>query len=213
MKYFFKYNNSKDLCLFFCGWGTDERLYLPLLKDFDYLLYFDYDKNLDFDIPVDILKYENIYLLCYSAGGGIAAILKDKLPKIKMSVAVNSTVKLIGDFGLSDEILKVIKGLNLNNYMDFRRKYMVTCDEELEKFAKNQPLRSFESCFEELDSIEYFAIKYKDVTFNFDRVYVAKNDTLLPIEQQKKYFGEKIIEIDGSHFPFYNYNSFKVFFD
>ena len=37
MKYFYKNHKKPDLCLVFCGWGTDENLYSPLLKDFDYL--------------------------------------------------------------------------------------------------------------------------------------------------------------------------------
>lgn len=213
MKYFFKDNKKPDLCLVFCGWGTDERLYLPLLKDFDYLLLFDYDKEMDFEMPFSPDKYENIYLLSYSAGGGAAAIVKEKLPPIKKSVAINASVKLIGKYGLSGQVLSDIKNLNLNNYIAFRRKYMVTSDEELELFCKNQPLRSFESCFAELDAIEYLAEKYKDATYDFDKVFVAKDDPLLPISQQKEYFGDKIIEIEGSHFPFYRYNSFIEFFN
>lgn len=213
MKYFFKDNKKPDLCLVFCGWGTDERLYLPLLKDFDYLLIFDYDKEMDFKLPFATNKYQNIYMLCYSAGGGAAAILKDKLPKISKSVAVNASVKLIGKYGLTGQVLEDIKNLSLNNYIDFRRKYMVTTDEELELFCKNQPLRSFKSCFEELDAIEYLAEKYKDATYKFDKVFVAKDDPLLPIEMQKEFFGDKIIEIEGSHFPFYKYNSFIDFFN
>lgn len=213
MKYFFKDNKKPDLCLVFCGWGTDERLYIPLLKDFDYLLYFAYDKNLNFEIPVDLAKYKNVFLLSYSAGGGIVAILKDKLPEIKMSVAVNSTVELVGEHGLSERVLADINNLNINNYVDFRRKYMVTDEKELNLFSENQPLRTFESCFEELEAIEFFAEKYKGASYNFDRVYASKDDPLLPIDKQKEYFGDKIIEIDGSHFPFYRYNSFKDFFN
>lgn len=213
MKYFFKDNKKPDLCLVFCGWGTDERLYLPLLKDFDYLLCFDYDKEINFEMPISTEKYENFYMLCYSAGGGAAAILKDKLPKLKTSVAVNASVELIGRYGLSEKVLSDIKKLNLDNYIDFRRKYMVTNEEELDLFCKNQPLRSFESCFKELDAIEYLAKAYKGATFDFDKVYVAKDDPLLPMAQQKEYFGNKIIEIEGSHFPFYRYNSFIEFFN
>lgn len=213
MKYFFKDNKKPDLCLVFCGWGTDERLYLPLLKDFDYLLYFDYDRNLEFEIPISTDKYDKIYLLCYSAGGGIAAILKDKLPQITKSVAVNASVKLIGKYGLTDEMLKIVRNLNINNYIDFRRKYLVTNNEELDLFCKNQPRRSFESCFLELDNIEYLAKKYKDVNYNFDNVFVSKNDTLIPINHQREYYGNNITEIEGSHFPFYQYNSLREFFN
>ncbi len=213
MKYFFKDNKKPDLCLVFCGWGTDERLYLPLMKDFDYLLSFDYDKELKFEIPISTDKYEKIYLLSYSAGGGIVAILKDKLPKITKSVAVNASVRLIGKCGLSEEVLKNVKNLNINNYIEFRRKYLVSDEEELDLFCKNQPLRSFKSCFEELDCIEYLAKKYKDVNYKFDKVFISKNDTLIPTDEQREYYGKDIIEIEGFHFPFYKYKSFIDFFN
>lgn len=213
MKSYFLDNKKPDLCLVFCGWGTDERLYLPILKDFDYLLFYDYDKELEFKIPIKINSYRNIYLLTYSAGGIMPAILQDKLPKFNMTVAVNISLKLFGKYGLSNEFIAITKGLNSSNYLDFRRNYMTEAEWEFELFNKNQPHRSFESCFTELDNLQYIAENNKDAYFQYDRVFASENDVILPYISQKEYFWSKIIKIEGAHFPFYRYNSLKYFFD
>ena len=212
MKYFFKNNKKPDLCLVFCGWGTDENLYLPVLKDFDYLLYFDYDKELKFELPVDCNKYKNIYLLSYSAGGIFPALLKDKLPDFTMTAAVNASVRLFGEYGLSDDTVKLIRGLNSSNYLDFRKQYLTENEEEFELFNKHQPLRSFESCFRELDNLLYIAKQNKDCYYSYDKIYSAKNDKMISFDAQKNFFGNNVIKINGGHFPFYRYASLKEFF-
>ena len=211
MKYFYKNNKEPDLCLVFCGWGTDEYLYMPVLNDMDYLLYYDYDKELQFSIPIDISSYNDIYLLAYSAGGFMPAVLKDKLPNIKKSVSVNSSVELFGKYGLNDDFLKITKELNNSNYLDFRKKYMTETDEEFNLFNENQPHRSFQSCFDELDNLRYLAKQYKNIFYNYDKAFSSKNDKILPNKYQKEYFGEKLVTIEGGHFPFYKYDSLKYF--
>lgn len=213
MKYFFKDNKKPDLCLVFCGWGTDERLYLPVLKDMDYLLCFNYDKECEFNPDTDFSKYENIYLLSYSAGGFIPAVIKDKLPEIKMSVSVNSSPSLYGKYGLHDDFVEVTNNLNITNYLDFRRNYMVDSDWEFDLFNENQPYRSFEDCFAELDTLKYLSEKYKGCKYDFDRAYSAVKDKIILHEEQKEYFGNKLIPIEGAHFPFYRYKSLKEFFE
>ncbi|MCR5260886.1 MAG: DUF452 family protein [Candidatus Gastranaerophilales bacterium] len=212
MKCFYKNNKETDICLFFCGWGTDETPYMPVLKDMDYLIYYDYDKELSFEIPVDLAKYNKIYLLSFSAGGIMPALLKDKLPKFDLSVAVNASLRVDDKFGPSAESRKAMRGLNKYNYLEFRKEYLTSDEEELKLFNANPPRRSFESCFKELDTLDYYAEKYPDCTFDYDRVYVAENDRILPYSVQKEFWGDKIIKIKGQHFPFYKYVSLKEFF-
>lgn len=212
MKVFYKNNKKPDLCLVFCGWGTDERLYEPVLKDMDYLLYYDYDKELKFDIPVDLKNYDKVYLLSYSAGGFIPVLLKEQLPKFDMKVGVNASTKIDGEYGLTGKAYEAMKNINTENFMQFRIDFLIETKEELFQFCKNQPRRSFQSCQEELDNLFYLSAKIDVYNYDFDRIYHSENDKIIPYEVQKMFFGDKIIKIKGAHFPFYKYGSLKEFF-
>lgn len=212
MKSFFKNNKEADLCLFFCGWGTDENPYLPILKDMDYLLYYDYDRELSFEIPVDIKKYQKVYLLSFSAGGIIPALIKDKLPKIDMSVAVNASLRVGSNFGPSRQSMTAMKNLDKNNYLEFRKKFLIDNEDELKIFNAHAPVRTFESCFKELDVLNFYAEKFPDYNYDYDKIFASENDKIILLSPQEELYGDKIIKINGSHFPFYQYVSLKEFF-
>lgn len=211
MNLFVKDNGKKELCLFFCGWGTDEKLYLHLLNDFDYILFYDYsDINTDFDF--DFSKYENIYLIGYSAGVSIPALLKDKLPETTLNIAVNGSLKLLGGEAVSQNAVKACETVDLSNYIDFRRNYLISSPKELELFNENAPLRTFESCYAELAALKKLSEDYKDLKYNYDILFTSEDDKFFNSEILKKEF-KNSIGIKGGHFPFFRYKSFKYFVD
>lgn len=143
----------------------------------------------------------------------MSGYLKDFLPEIAFSVAVNGTFKLFDEkFGIPSEVIKVFEEISLLNYMDFRKDFLVSTEEELKKFNKNQPYRTVEDSLFELKKLkEYYQLK-PDVSYCFDKIFIAKNDKIIPTENQIA-FWEKSNFIDGGHFPFYNVKSFDEFLD
>lgn len=199
-------NSSTDLIIFLSGWGCDSNQFKEIKSQSDILICWDYsDINFDFDIP----PYPNIYLLAYSAGVFAAGFIKEKLPPLKQKIAVNGNPLMFSDYyGIPREILKVFRGLNLSNYMAFRRDYLVASDEELEDFNRNSSLRSFESCFEELDNLERLS-RGEYPVMDFDKALISNKDRIFIPQRQKKYFDGKYKILDGcAHNVFYRFKNF-----
>ena len=206
MKTYFVDNKSNELVLFFLGWGMDELPMLPFKSSRDILYLYDYS-NLDYEF--DFSKYLKIYLIGYSAGVSIATYLK--LPKIEYAVAINGTFDLCNEeYGLSKDIIDVFRGITLDNYMDFRRKYLVATDSELDFFNAHAPLRTIESSMEELDALSSYEFKNKD--FKYDKVYISDVDRVFPIVKQKEFWGENVKVLRGAHFPFRNFKNLDEIF-
>ena len=211
MKTFYKDNKKTDLCLFFCGWGTDERLYIHLLNDYDYLLFFDYS-DLDFYIPFDFSKYSNIYLVSYSAGVGIPPIIKDKLPNIKKNIAINGSINIMDSSAINKKAMEASKSVNSSNYIQFRKEYLTDSEEELKLFCENAPRRTFESCINEMIFLQEISKEYKNAKYYYDMLFTSKNDKFILSDIIRKEY-EKFTEIEGAHFPFFRYKSLKFFIE
>ena len=122
-------NSSSELIIFFTGWGCDDIQFQNMQSHRNILLIWDYsDLNLQFDFS----HYKKNYLIAYSAGVFAASLLQKKFPKLDKKVAINGNPLMFDDYyGIPADIIKVFKNLNLSNYMDFRKKYIVINDEEL----------------------------------------------------------------------------------
>lgn len=210
MQYFFQNHNSTDLIVFFAGWGCDENQFVNLQGDkADVLILFDYQ---DLRINFDFAKYENIDVIAYSAGVFVASLIADKLPNLRRKVAVCGNPYLFDEIkGLSAATIDVFNSITLDNYLDFRRKYMVQTDEEYVKYNQLQSLRSIESCQSELAALQKMYAEHKAEIKEdfFDAALAAENDILFNIEQQKSFYKDKLAIIpNAKHHVFFRYNSF-----
>lgn len=199
-------NNSDELIVFLSGWGCDEHSYSDMKSSRDVLICWDYT-SLDFEFNFE--DYKTICLIAYSAGVFVSGLIKDKLPKFSYKIAVNGNPKLFDNkYGISKNIVDIFKGLNLENYMDFRLKYLVRNSEELEFFNSHQPHRTFESCFRELDKLEnYYADNYKIV--DFDKIILSDEDKIFQLDFQKEYYkGKYKILNNAAHDVFYVFRNF-----
>ena len=52
-----------------------------------------------------------------------------------------------------------------------------------------------------------------ECSFEYEILVVDNASSDDSLAKLKEYFGDKIIKIEGSHFPFYRYNSFIEFFN
>jgi malonyl-CoA O-methyltransferase/biotin synthesis protein BioG len=145
---------------------------------------------LDFDLKLD--EYENIDLIAYSAGVFIAGLIKDKLPKLNKKIAINGNLKIFDNyFGIRKDALNIMHNLNLDNYMDFRRKYLVFNNKEFEYFNQNSSTRTFESCEQELENLEKYYSTYSNINFEYDKAILSDSDKIFNPEHQKEYYNDK----------------------
>ena len=213
MQHFFIDNKSADLILFFAGWGCDEHQFVNLKDMDDVVILYDYcDLNLDFDFA----KYNNIRLIAYSAGVFVASIIQDKLPDLCKKTAVCGNPYLFDEkLGLSESTVELLKNVNLDNYLEFRRKYMVFDDDEYAKYNQLQSLRSVESCQEELVQLQALYAKYKSkINPVFDVAIMAEDDLFFNIKRQKDFYGHNLVVIPKArHHIFFHFKSFREIAD
>ncbi|MBQ8481193.1 MAG: DUF452 family protein [Alphaproteobacteria bacterium] len=208
MRYFYRNNDSNDLIVFFAGWGCDENQFTNLRDSKDVVILYDYqDMQLDFDFK----KYDNIYVIAYSAGVFVASVFADRLPNIRQKVAVCGNPYLFDDkLGISEDTIQVFKGITLDNYLDFRRKYMVFSDEEYERYNKLQSLRTIESCENELTALQKMYAEHKThINPMFDRAIVAENDLIFNVQAQRDFYKDKLQIIkNAKHHIFFRFGGF-----
>lgn len=209
MQTFFEDNKSSELIVLLNGWGMDERPYAPLKNERDILYVSDYS-DLNFVSPVDFSNYEKLILITFSAGGYMAAYLKDKLPEFDLKIAVCGNFFLFSeDYGAPKDIVYQMETISFDNALEFR-KNLVNDEREYNLFNENQPHRSLESSLQELDLLQKYSKENINLDFTFDKVIIGKQDKFLPYEHQLKAWKDfkNIKAIDGGHFLFYKFNSF-----
>ncbi len=207
MQYFYQNNNSRDLIVFFAGWGCDHNQFTDLHDNKDVLIVYDYqDLTLDFNFS----KYENIYVIAYSAGVFVASLLADKLPNVRQKTAVCGNPYLFDEkLGISEETIRVCKAITLDNYLKFRKQYMVFDEKEFERYNKLESLRTIESCEKELESLQKMYHAYKaQINLVFDKAVVAENDLIFDVKAQRDFYKEKLKVIKNArHHIFFHFNS------
>lgn len=209
MQYFFQDNSSSDLIVFFSGWGCDENQFTNLHDVKDVLILYDY-QNLD--LSFEFSKYRNIYLIAYSAGVFVASIMADKIPNVRQRVAICGNPYLFDKIlGISPQTVQVFKDITLDNYLAFRRQYMVFNNEEYQRYNQLQSLRTIESCNNELVALEkMYAERIGDINPVFDTAIAAENDLIFKLSAQKDFYKNKLkIISNAKHHIFFRFNSFE----
>ena len=173
------------------------------------VILYDYqDLNLDFDFA----KYANIYVIAYSAGVFVASILADKLPNVRQKVALCGNPYLFDEkLGVSQATIQTFKDISLDNYLEFRRKYMVFSDEEYERYNKLESLRTIESCANELNALQkLYKERKSQINPTFDKAIVAENDLIFDVKMQQNFYKNNLQIIPQSrHHIFFRFNSFE----
>ena len=209
MKYFYQNNHSDDLIVFFSGWGCDYNQFTNLHDKKDILILYDYqDLILDFNFS----KYKNVYIIAYSAGVFIASVFSDFIPNVREKIALCGNPYLFDEnLGISKETIQVFKDITLDNYLDFRKKYMVFSDEEYERYNRLESLRTIESCENELKVLQrLYDEKKEQINPLFDKAVAAENDLIFDLQAQKNFYKDKLRIIPNArHHIFFKFNSFE----
>lgn len=204
-------NNSKELILFLTGWGCDDNQFLNFNSSSkDILLFWDYS-TLDFEF--DFSKYEEFYLLTYSAGVYVAGLIQNKLPNFKTKIAINRNPLMFDShFGIDKETLNIMSNLDEKNVEEFIKKYLIFDENDYKEFIKTPTLRSFESSEIELKKLEEFYHDFEPV--EFDRAILSDSDKIFNPTTQKEYFKQKAkIMKNSAHNVFSKFKSYDEILD
>ena len=142
----------------------------------------------------------------------MASIFADRLPNVRQKAALCGNPYLFDKtLGISKETIQVFKDITLDNYLQFRRKYMVYSDEEYERYNKLESLRTIESCENELIALQKMYKEKKDnINPMFDQAIVAENDLIFNTEAQRNFYKDKLQVIkNAKHHIFFHFNSFE----
>ena len=204
-------NNSKDLILFLTGWGCDDVQFQSMTSSKDVLLCWDYT---DLELNFDFSKYENICLLTYSAGVYVAGLIADKLPKFKLKIAINGNPLMFDEyFGINENLINTMYKLNEDNYLQFRKDFLVYNNEEFEYFNNHTSIRTFDSCATELKNLEEYS-KTKFTPIDYDIALLSDNDKIFNPTTQRKYFKASYIILNNqAHNVFYKIKTYDDIFN
>lgn len=183
---------NKRLIVFFNGWGMDESVIEHLEpKDYDVLMFYDYNSlETDFDFS-ELNAYENRHLIAWSMGVMTATLFNIKY---NSSTAVNGTLRPIDDnYGIPEKIYNLtIKGFN---------------EKGAERFLKNMfdtecklpnVKRSLENQKNELSALKNYK---SDEKFRYTKVFISDNDKIIPTKNQTAFWKQEP-NLRSGHCPF-----------
>ena len=201
-----KNTDSKILILFFAGFASHYTHYTHLDSKANVLLLHDYT-DFTFDINLELEKYDSIYLVAYSMGVSIAARLPLSHIPLSRKIALSGTESGIDKLkGINPAIFRhTIKNLNID---DFKRAIF---GENLD-MAKDFHFASTQHLKDELQCIYDFCMTTPHTPLTWDRIYIAKNDTLfLPQTCHKAFENSKsaICELVSWHYPFFAFDTWE----
>ncbi len=201
---------NSTLIIFFAGWSFDEQPFKFLeFEGMDVLVIYDYsDTNFD----IDFSGYETFYLVAWSMGVYVAALLREVLPAFERVIAFNGTpFPIDNEFGIPNKTFELtlkyaVEGLKGKFYQN-----VFYDDEQLKRYLDAPVGRSIENRVNELYALKKMILeKNVDASGFFDKAYVSRVDKIIPPKNQLSAWRKldvPIIELADGHFPFYNFNS------
>jgi biotin synthesis protein BioG len=203
-------SDSRNLILFFAGWGMDPRPFRHLTSDeSNVLMFFDYR---DGDVALDGIcrcSYDSINLIAWSLGVVVAELICSKHQlKPDRSLAINGTPYPAHDeFGIPEKIFDgTCDTLSEKNLQNFYRR-MCGTPKNLEQFLAVAPSRSIEDITEELCVLRNLLPPADTI---FKKALVSQDDRIVPPANQLKFWnklGVSTTEITGAHYLFNSLSS------
>ena len=199
-------NNSKNLIIFFCGWGCDEYEFNHLQANSDVLLLFNYtDLGLDFDFS----KYNEFNLMAFSAGVFIASIFQFGFD-INKKIAVSGNPYLFDEhLGLSEKFQDILYNITEENADDFARNYLVKTEDEWKKFHHSK--RTPDSCKFEFDCLKnIYKTQKQNIKNIYDFAIMGNEDPIFNYSAQKEFFDNRLRTIENArHNLFFRINNYE----
>lgn len=205
--------NGADCVIVFCnGWGMDCIPFLPLVSyKADVLILYNFQALDLAKAPIELLaEYPKRILIGWSMGVWAGQkLFAEHNHLFSQKIAVNGTLCPIDDrYGIPRNLFQG----TLAGWSELARSkfYYRLCGSKIieRQFLLNSPGRELEDQKEELawylknvDCLE----QGKSI---YETVVVSGKDRIVPTSNQIEFWGqERVIQIEGSHFPFYRWNS------
>lgn len=184
-----------QLIIFFNGWGMSEKVVREIENQERFeIIHLNFPYMLK---KVDFSKYSKIYVIAWSFGVYYASKFLLKNQNLNTtSIAINGTPYPIGEYGIPLKLFNMtLDSLSV---------------ESLKKFYKNMgaPENLFDSGVDIKklsEELRYILNNPTTKYYNFDRVFLGKEDRIIPYSRQLKYYKEReteIITLDCEHYPF-----------
>lgn len=206
-----KKTGNKKLIIFFAGWSFDYKPFETLeCGNFDVLMFYDYTRH---DIPVDIPKYDEYYLITWSMGVYIAYILRNFLPSFVKKIAINGTPYPIdNELGIPRRTFDLtLKFVDTGLQGKFQRN-LFDSDEGFERYMKNPVLREIPNHAEELSALKNF-ISQSELSYEkfYDCAIISENDKIIPFKNQLNCWKDRadMCILNSGHFPFFEFTGWK----
>lgn len=190
---------SKNLIVFFNGWGMDESVVKHLrFENFDVIMFYDYnDTKTDFDFS-ELENYKTKHLIAWSMGVMTATLFDIHYYS---KTAINGTPKPIdNNFGIPERIYNLtIKGFNENGAKRFIQNMF---DEECELPKVNRDIENQKS---ELSALLNYSA---NTNFKYSKILISDNDKIIPTKNQIAYWNLEP-NLHGGHCPFLQFEKWE----
>lgn len=194
--------SSRELFLFFTGWGMDAALFAGFNPyDTDVCICYDYrSEEWDRSLYAD---YTAIRVAAWSMGVRMASgVLKNSGLPVTEKHAVNGTLYPVDDTrGIPAGLLTAtIENLNERSIQKFYRRM---CGPRLREFLNSSPTRPVEELKEELIRIVGRCSEESVPDNSWDRVVIGRNDLIFPYANQLAAWHShpQVVITDDYHYP------------
>lgn len=196
---------SKELILFFGGWGMDEHAISHLDGSRDVLMLYDYRDIATESSPVSD-EYDSIIVVAWSMGVWAASVLLSewKLPVTK-AIAINGTERPIDErYGVPPKSYVLTEKRMDEKGRDYFFSRMFINKEDRNRFEENKPERSLEDQLEELKAIRVQSVD-NQCEIEWNKVYISREDKIFPMVNQENWWHNRtsMYLLEGGHYPFY----------
>lgn len=198
-----KRSGNRNLIIFFSGWGIEpsDMEFLKAEK-FDVVMLHGFTHN---HPEFNFCGYEHKIILAFSFGVFLSSIIPLNVDE---NYAFNGTLKPVdNNFGIRESIFKkTFENLSPETLEMFWQN-MFDNRNDSQRFIKNRIDPDINELKQQLELINELSSSEKIAT-NFDKVFVSKNDRIIPYKNQVSFWSDKKTEIvDSGHFPFYKFSS------
>lgn len=206
--------NSNQRVIIFCnGWGMDHRPLAVLdTSGYDVAVLSDYRHfEPPIELPMLARTYEIIYLLGWSFGVWAAQNLFSQYREhFSRCIAINGTLQPIDDrCGIPHQFFNATREQFSESVLNRFYRRMCRPQKVLDIFLEHRPARTPGDQGEELDALQRLAGSGDQSRSIYDLAIVSTKDLVVPTEHQLFFWKNRcrIIEVEGSHFPFSGWSS------
>ncbi len=214
MQSIWQLNHSKELLLFFSGWGMDERPTAHLAAGrFDMCNCFNYS-TLNTNEARQWAAYDSVTVVAWSMGVWAAEQALNGLQlSVRQAIAINGTPKPVDDtLGIPTAMAQAtLDGLTPDSLRRFYRRMTGSANllKQMELIGE-LPLIDFEERREELRRI-IGRKPYPETGFKWDKALISSADAIFPPENLRAAWRGRaeIIELDAPHYPFHLFKTWE----